>query len=361
VWLTMHVKDTGIGIPQDKQSLIFDVFTQADSSTARRFGGNGLGLAISRSLVEMMGGELWVQSQMGKGSTFSFTVHLQAAVTSDAQATVHQALRGKTVLLVDDMASSRQVLAKRLGDAGMHPVKCESAAQVLQSPQLGQAACVLIDVNMPDIDGYALAEQLRQQRPANTLPIIMMGALSEQASQERLESLSLQGFLIKPIDSQELVSTLNRISQAHAQTASKALVNQEVVAPTNALQILLVEDTPINQTLESILLSRLGFEVALASNGVEGVEAFSNANYDLILMDIQMPEMGGIEATKMIREIEQARHLKRTPIIAVTANALKGDRERYFEAGMDGYVSKPLLMDALKTEIERVLEHAKLF
>jgi signal transduction histidine kinase/CheY-like chemotaxis protein len=360
VWLTMHVKDTGIGIPQDKQSLIFDVFTQADSSTARRFGGTGLGLAISRSLVEMMGGELWVQSHIGKGSTFSFTVHLQAAMTSDAQATVNQALRGRTVLLVDDMASSRQVLAKRLGDAGMHPVKCESAAQVLQSPQLGQAACVLIDVNMPDIDGYALAEQLRQQRQANTLPIIMMGALSEQASEERLESLGLQGFLIKPIDSQELVSTLNGISQSHAQTSSKALANQEVVA-TNALQILLVEDTPINQTLQSILLSRLGFEVALASNGVEGIEAFSNANYDLILMDIQMPEMGGIEATKMIREIEQARYLKRTPIIAVTANALKGDRERYFEAGMDGYVSKPLSMDSLKTEIERVLEHAKLF
>ena len=362
VWLIMHIKDTGIGISPDKQSLIFDVFTQADSSTARRFGGSGLGLAISRSLVEMMGGEITVQSQIGKGSVFSFTVHLQAAaVNRDALPELHAGLRGKTVLLVDDMASSRQVLAKRLGDAGLHPVMCDSAAQALHSPQLAQAVCALVDVNMPDIDGYALVEQLRQQRNAVQLPIFMMGALSEQTSQEQIAHLDVQGFLIKPIDAHELVQSLNGIVKRQLPSKLAETAHPTPSADVKPRQILLVEDTPINQTLQSILLSRMGYEVTLASNGLEAIEAFANSHFDLILMDIQMPEMGGIEATQLIRVMEKTKHLRRTPIIAVTANALKGDRERYFEAGMDGYVSKPLSMDSLKTEVVSVLEQAKLF
>ena len=362
VWLVMHIKDTGIGISPDKQSLIFDVFTQADSSTARRFGGSGLGLAISRRLVEMMGGEITVQSQVGKGSTFSFTVQLPAAVTNnDALSEVHASLRGKKVLLVDDMASSRQVLAKRLSDAGLRPVMCDGAAQALHVPQLDHAICALIDVNMPDIDGYALAEQLRQHRNASQLPIFMIGALSEQTSQEQLAHLDLQGFLIKPLDTHELVQGLNSLVKRQAQHAPATQELEEKIKPVTARQILLVEDTPINQTLQSILLNRMGFDVTLAGNGMEALDAFANANFDLILMDIQMPEMGGIEATQLIREMEKTRHLRRTPIIAVTANALKGDRERYFEAGMDGYVSKPLSMDSLKSEVDSVLVQARLF
>jgi signal transduction histidine kinase/DNA-binding response OmpR family regulator len=361
VWLVMHIKDTGIGISPDKQSLIFDVFTQADSSTARRFGGSGLGLAISRSLVEMMGGEITVQSQIGKGSVFSFTVHLQAAAQhGDVVLQVHPQLRGKSVLLVDDSASSRQVLAKRLSDAGLRPVMCDGAAQALHAPQLEHAVCVLIDVSMPDIDGYALAEQFRQQRNSAQLPLLMMGALSEQTPQEQLVRLDLQGFLIKPIDAHELVQSLNcliKLQPLHGATPEE---RQQQSTQMAARQILLVEDTPINQTLESILLHRLGYEVTLASNGIQAVEAFGSSHFDLILMDIQMPEMGGIEATQLIRDIEKTKHLRRTPIIAVTANALKGDRERYFEAGMDGYVSKPLSMDSLKVEIESVLEQARL-
>ena len=361
VWLAMHIKDTGIGVSPDTQSMIFDVFTQADSSTARRFGGSGLGLAICRSLVEMMDGEITVQSQIGKGSTFSFTVHLQVAkVGGDLALDVHPRLLGKTVLLVDDMASSRQVIAKRLSHAGLHPVMCDGAAQAMHSPQLGQAVCMLIDANMPDIDGYALVEQVRQQRDATQLPIFMMGALGEQTSQEQLERLGLRGFLVKPIDSHELVQALNSLINPQTQPVEPDRGSAREIKPLLAQQVLLVEDTPINQTLQSILLTRLGYEVTLAANGVEGVEAFTNARFDLILMDIQMPEMGGIEATHMIRAIEQTRYLKRTPIIAVTANALKGDRERYFEAGMDGYVSKPLSMDTLRAEMERVLEQAKL-
>jgi CheY-like chemotaxis protein len=361
VWLVMHIKDTGIGISPEKQSLIFDVFTQADSSTARRFGGSGLGLAISKSLVEMMGGEITVQSQIGKGSVFSFTVHLQAAAQhGDVTLQVHPQLRGKSVLLVDDAASSRQVLAKRLSDAGLRPVMCDGAAQALHAPQLEHALCALIDVSMPDIDGYALAEQLRQQRNASQLPLLMMGALSEQTSQEQLVRLDLQGFLIKPIDARELVQSLNCLIKLEPLCDAAPQGLQPQSPQIVARQILLVEDMPINQTLESILLHRLGYEVTLASNGIQAVEAFKNSRFDLILMDIQMPEMGGIEATQLIREMEKVRHLRRTPIIAVTANALKGDRERYFEAGMDGYVSKPLSMDSLKTELDSVWEQSRL-
>jgi len=220
--------------------------------------------------------------------------------------------------------------------------------------------CVLIDVSMPDIDGYALAEQFRQQRNSKQLPLLMMGALSEQTPQEQLARLDLQGFLIKPIDAHELVQSLNSLIKLQPLHGATPEERQQQSTQMAARQILLVEDTPINQTLESILLHRLGYEVTLASNGIQAVEAFGSSHFDLILMDIQMPEMGGIEATQLIRDIEKTKHLRRTPIIAVTANALKGDRERYFEAGMDGYVSKPLSMDSLKVEIESVLEQARL-
>ena len=360
-WLSFHIKDTGIGISQDKQALIFDVFTQADSSTARRFGGSGLGLAISRSLVQMMGGDIQVSSVPGKGSTFSFHVQLQRTKVSDsAKAQVIPQLKGKTVLVVDDTASSRHVMSRHLQSAGLHAVMADGAAQALHSPHLMQASFALIDVNMPDIDGYALATQLRQVRASADLPIIMMGALSEQTSEEYLAQLDLQGFLVKPIDAYELVDLMNSLFSAKKTSAEDAGIGPVAEEPAKATQVLLVEDTPINQTLQSILLTRMGFEVTLASNGLESVEMFNTHVFDVILMDIQMPEMGGIEATQLIRKQEHAEQRKRTPIIAVTANALKGDRERYFEAGMDGYVSKPLTMDSLKSEIQRVLEKAKL-
>lgn len=354
IWLFVRIKDTGIGISEDKQSLIFDVFTQADSSTARRYGGSGLGLAISRSLVQLMGGDISVSSQIGKGSTFSFTLQLQPAKAIQAAKTeLLPSLRGKSVLVVDDIASSRKVVASCITHTGLHAIASDGAAHALHSPQLAQAAFALIDVNMPDIDGYALAAQLRKMRTAAQMPIVLMGALSEQTSDVQMAEQGIQGFLVKPVDTYEMVAMFNSLSSAQATDGPDVAAQEE--AASSHRQVLLVEDTPINQTLQSILLSRMGFEVTIANNGVEGVEVYRNNTFDLVLMDIQMPEMGGIEATQLIREMEQAQGLQRTPIIAVTANALKGDRERYFESGMDGYVSKPLSMDSLKSEIERVM------
>ncbi|WP_291939729.1 response regulator [Limnohabitans sp.] len=354
VWLQFTVKDTGIGIAPDKQALIFDVFTQADSSTVRRFGGTGLGLAISRSLVRMMGGDISVSSQLGHGSAFSFNVQLHTLVDASASAqSLAATWAGQTLLLVDDNASSRKVLSHQLQNLGLNTAAVDGAAQALHSPQLRQARCALIDVNMPDIDGFALAAQLRQLFSAAQMPIIMMGALSEQISQEQLDPQGIQGFLVKPIDVKEMVGVLNGLTQTMATSAS---VPAPAPVPSfKSQRILLVEDTPINQTLETILLQRMGYEVSIANNGIEAIEAFSTREFDLILMDIHMPEMGGVEAAEIIRTLEKNQQLKRTPIIAVTANALKGDKERYLAAGMDGYVSKPIAVDALRHEIRGLL------
>ena len=354
VWLQFTVKDTGIGIAPDKQALIFDVFTQADSSTVRRFGGTGLGLAISRSLVRMMGGDISVSSQLGHGSAFSFNVQLHTLVDASASAqSLAATWAGQTLLLVDDNASSRKVLSHQLQNLGLNTAAVDGAAQALHSPQLRQARCALIDVNMPDIDGFALAAQLRQLFSAAQMPIIMMGALSAQISQEQLDPQGIQGFLVKPIDVNEMVGVLNGLTQTMATSAS---VPAPAPVPSfKSQRILLVEDTPINQTLETILLQRMGYEVSIANNGIEAIEAFSTREFDLILMDIHMPEMGGVEAAEIIRTLEKNQQLKRTPIIAVTANALKGDKERYLAAGMDGYVSKPIAVDALRHEIRGLL------
>jgi signal transduction histidine kinase/CheY-like chemotaxis protein len=355
VWLEFTIKDTGIGIAPDKQAIIFDVFTQADSSTVRKFGGSGLGLAISRSLVQLMGGDIQVSSQLGYGSTFTFFIQLQAAVDATLQAhEIPHQMAGQTILLVDDNASGRKVIGQQLTAMGLHVAAVDGAAKALHSPQLSQARCALIDVSMPDIDGYALAAQLRQKFTALQLPIVMMGALSEQATQDQLTPLDLQGFLVKPIDAHELASVLCQLTQKNdAPNPHKpGLPNSSGHGPQ---RVLVVEDTPINQTLVKILLTRMGYEVVMANNGVEAVDAFTYGHFDMVLMDIQMPEMGGIEATELIRALEKKQQREPTPIIAVTANALKGDRETYMAAGMDGYVSKPIAVEALRSEIKRLL------
>lgn len=354
VWLEFSIKDTGIGIAIDKQSLIFDVFTQADSSTVRRFGGTGLGLAISRSLVRMMGGDVGVSSQLGNGSTFSFYVQLHTLREAPVNTqTLDPAWTGKTLLLVEDNASSRKVLSQQLQALGLNTVAVDGAAQALHTPQLKHVCCALIDVTMPDIDGFELAAQLRQMFSAAQMPVIMMGALSEQISQEQLDSQGIQGFLVKPIDVNELASVFNALTRS----VNLPTPNLDLVAEPNSKpqRILMVEDTLVNQTLQTILLQRMGYEVSIANNGIEAIEAFSTREFDLILMDIHMPQMGGVEAAEIIRTLEFNQQLKRTPIIAVTANALKGDKERYLALGMDGYVSKPIAVDALRQEIKGLL------
>jgi CheY-like chemotaxis protein len=237
----------------------------------------------------------------------------------------------------------------------LHAVASDSGAHALHSPHLPKARFALIDVNMPDIDGYALAAQLRQTYSSEQLHIIMLGALSEQQGQDELDRLDVQGFLVKPLDSQELVAALSQPFMLAQASGGQPLTKPLVVPKLVTKRVLLAEDTPINQTLQTILLNRMGYEVSIANNGLEAVEAFQSGAFDLVLMDIQMPEMGGLEAAQLIRAFEVEQQATRTPIIAVTANALKGDREHYMASGVDGYVSKPISFEALKLEIQGLL------
>ena len=359
VWLEWSVKDTGIGIAPDKQAMIFDTFTQADAGTARRFGGSGLGLAISRSLVEMMGGQIRVDSVPGQGSTFRFTTRLQAVRHGPLQRQeLHPQLQGAQVLVVDDNASTRRWLASELSRVGVHGLACEEAAQAIESVQSLHLRCVLIDVGMPEIDGYTLATQLRKLRGPEQLGIVMMGRLSEQINEEQMREHQVQGWLLKPVDPHELVAVLNGLVQPSGGATLGLPEPAATVVPSVSWRVLLAEDTPVNQTLATLLLTRMGHEVTVANNGREAFEVFAGGEFDLVLMDIQMPEMSGIEATEAIRGLERERALKPTPILAVTAHALKGDRERYLASGMDGYVSKPLSAEALKAEMLRCMRAA---
>jgi len=268
---------------------------------------------------------------------------------------VHAALSGDMALVVEDNARSRLILTQRLNHMGLQAIASDSAAHALHFPQLMQVRFAFIDVDLPDIDGYALAMQLRKQRASQDMAIIMLGALSEQISAEELARLGIQGFLIKPVDPRELITVIDHEfegRQLPSEGDGPVASNPRAADPVH--RVLLVEDTPINQTLETILLNRMGYEVTLANNGLEAVEAFRSNAFELILMDIQMPEMGGVEAAQLIREIENTENRLPTPIIAVTANALKGDRENYLASGMDGYVSKPVSIEALKSEIQRL-------
>ncbi len=356
VCLQWAVQDTGIGIAADKHRMIFDTFTQADAGTARRFGGSGLGLAICRNLVEMMGGTIGVKSVPGQGSIFHFTTVLQAAPDHALRREeVHPRLQGAPVLLVDDNASKRRWLARELERVGVHALACDGAAQAMQTVRSRPTPYALIDVNMPDIDGYELAAQLRKLRDPQQLGIVLMGHLSEQINDARMRECQVQGYLVKPVDPHEMVAILNTlVMPAAGEQAVAPLPSAAPDAPV-AWRVLLAEDTPVNQTLVTLLLTRMGHEVTVASNGVEAVDTYRSGVFDLVLMDIQMPGMSGVEATVAIRALEHERGQSRTPIIAVTAHALQGDRERYLSSGMDGYVAKPLSVDSLRREMQRCM------
>ena len=359
VCLEWSVQDTGIGIEPDKQAMIFDTFTQADAGTARRFGGSGLGLAICRSLVEMMGGTIGVESVPDQGSIFRFTTPLQiASLGALRREEVHPWLHGAQVLLVDDNANKLRWLVHELDHVGVHALACDGAGQAVQMVQSLPVQYALIDVNMPEIDGYALTAQLRKLRTPQQLSIVLMGHLSEQIHDEQMASYQVQGYLVKPVDPHELVAMLNTLVMPQAevpQTTASPPPLSTALAARASWRVLLVEDTPVNQTLATLLLARMGHEVVVAHDGAEALEACTHGAFDLILMDIQMPVMSGIEATVAIRDLEQKRGRGRIPIIAVTAHAFQGDRERYLAAGMDGYVPKPLSTESLRSEMQRCM------
>lgn len=343
--LKVAVTDTGIGVSRDKQSVIFDAFTQVDASTTRRFGGTGLGLAIARRLVELMGGRIWVESEPGRGATFFFTTRMELGAGQPTRPAGSERLSGVSALVVDDNATNRRILDDMLSAWGIEPMLAASAPEGLhlarrrlENPAT-RFGLVLCDLHMPDMDGMQLVEHLTRLPGWGATPIIVLTSGDRMQEADRLANLPVAARLLKPIKRGELLAAvLDAIGETPAPGAGAAL--PATTLALRPLKILLAEDGLANQKLAVGLLEKWGHQVVVANNGVEAVAAFEREPFDLILMDVQMPELDGLEATARIRQLEEFRS-GRVPIIAMTARAMKGDRERCLEAGMDGYVSKP--------------------
>jgi signal transduction histidine kinase/DNA-binding response OmpR family regulator len=362
VGLHFAVSDTGIGIPPDKQDELFHAFSQVDSSTTRKYGGTGLGLAISSQLVAMMGGRIWVESEVDKGSTFHFTTRFGISKTQENQRVVElSTLWDLPVLVVDDNATNRRILEEVLTNWHMRPTVVASGQAALAALQQAQNngapfALVLLDAMMPEMDGFTLAEQILQQPELAGATLMMLSSADRHRDAVRCRELGFAAYLTKPIKQSELQNTiLTSLGAAPRETELASATRREMVTPSlRPLRILVVEDSLVNQTLAVRLLETRGHTVVVASTGIEALATIEQQPFDVVLMDVQMPEMDGFEATAAIRTQEQTTgtHL---PIVAMTAHVMQGDRERCLEAGMDAYVAKPIQARALFEAIARLV------
>jgi signal transduction histidine kinase/CheY-like chemotaxis protein len=343
--LHYFVSDSGIGVPKEKHASIFEPFRQADGSTTRRFGGTGLGLAISSTLVELMGGRIWLESAPHEGSTFHFTVRLNVSDARPDPAAID--LTNLPVLIVDDNAVNRRVLHDLLQRWKMKPTVVDSGpaalAAVTQSRAAGRPfALVLLDANMPGMDGFAVAQAIHEQGGGRATTIMMLSSSGQYDESARCRTAGISQHLTKPIDQRDLLSAIGRaLSRESLPRPPLPAAMMASDLPDRRLHVLLAEDNAVNQRLAASLLERRGHHVTIAGNGIEAVDALSRHRFDIVLMDVQMPEMGGLEAAAAIRARERdgSTHV---PIVAMTAHAMKGDRERCLAAGMDEYLTKPL-------------------
>jgi CheY-like chemotaxis protein len=363
VEIHFSVRDTGIGIPREQRDRLFRAFTQADDSISRKYGGTGLGLAISKRLAEMMGGRMWVESQVGHGSTFHFTIQTQSAprITSRPKLSVeYPALNGKHLLIVDDNATNRRILTKQVQSWGIIDKDTASPSQAmswLQKDEMFDLA--IIDLHMPEMDGITLAKEIRKKRDASELPLILFSSLGTR--ERDLPSDLFVAVLTKPLKPALLLQTLMRFfgESPLGEGTQKEVEEMEVTDAEKGihypLRILLAEDNVVNQKLALRLLSQMGYQADLAKDGLEVLKSLEDQEYDVILMDVQMPEMDGLQATREIC----ARWAKdeHPSIIAMTAYALEGDRQKCLEAGMDDYLSKPIRVDDLAKVLSRVAVH----
>jgi CheY-like chemotaxis protein len=356
VLLHFTVRDTGIGIPADRLNRLFQSFSQVDSSTSRKYGGTGLGLAISRRLAELMGGRMWVESQVGIGSTFHFTIQMELSqldVRSRYRGEQPR-LRGRRLLVVDDNPTNRRIINLQTQDWGMIARETGSPAEALEWIRRGDPVdLALLDMHMPEMDGVTLAAEIRKLRDRKALPLVMLSSVG--ARESGADQVDWAAFLTKPIKQSQLFNILASIlGQIEAQPTTlplKADVQPAELAQRCPLAILLAEDNTFNQKLATHLLGQMGYRADLAGNGLEAIHSVARQHYDVILMDVQMPEMDGLEATRQI--CARWPREQRPKIIAMTANAMQGDRELCLQAGMDDYISKPIRNTELSAALER--------
>lgn len=363
--LRFLVSDTGIGIPEDKQRLIFDPFAQADTSTTRKYGGTGLGLTISARLVQMMGGKMWLESEPGKGSRFYFTAKVE---TSEQKPEVGEIahpeiLRGVKALIVDDNQTNQRILKGMLNRWEMQstPVNGgeEALLELFKAFDAGAPyRLVLTDMHMPHMDGFDLVERIRQRPEISAATIMMLTSAGHRGDAERCRALGISAYLLKPIRQTELREAIARVLGAEQRSGAIPLITRyslhDARHPSEVLHVLVAEDNLVNQRLATRLLEKRGHRVAVAANGVQALEMLQAQPFDLVFMDVQMPEMDGLEATSTIRRGEKSTG-KHQLIIALTAHALKGDQERCLAAGMDGYLSKPIRSQELDVILEKYL------
>jgi two-component system sensor histidine kinase/response regulator len=359
------VSDTGIGVSPEKQKLIFDPFSQADSSTTRKYGGTGLGLTISTRLVVMMGGRIWMESEVGKGSQFHFTTRM---ATSDAKIEIGtvappEILRGMRGLVVDDNITNQRILQGMMNRWEMRPTAVlggeEAFTELLAAHRAGDPyPLVLTDMHMPQMDGFTLIERIRSRPELSAATIMMLTSAGHRGDAARCKELGVAAYLLKPIRQSELREAIARVLGAKQRPGVIPLVTRfslhDARDSAEILRVLVVEDNPVNQRLATRLLEKRGHRVVLAANGREAVDAIEREAFDLVLMDVQMPEMDGLEATAVIRQREQTTQ-RHQPIIALTAHAMKGDQLRCIEAGMDGYITKPIRTQELDEILDKYL------
>jgi PAS domain S-box-containing protein len=361
--LHFTVSDTGIGVPLERQKVIFDPFTQADNSTTRKYGGTGLGLTISARLIGMMGGEIWMESEVGKGSQFHFTTRMASRGEPVALGTIAspEVLRGAKVLVVDDNRTNRRILEGMLQRWEMNLTSVEGGAEALtelsEAQREGKSyALILTDVHMPVMDGFELVEQIRRRPELSAPTILMLTSAGHRGDAERCRELGVSAYLLKPIRQSELREAIARVLGAREQPGEIPLVTRyslhDARDPETVLRVLVAEDNPVNQRLAVRMLQKRGHRVVVAANGREALDALARDTFDLVFMDVQMPEMDGIEATAGIRK-QEAGSNRHQVVIALTAHAMKGDRDRCLAGGMDDYLSKPIRPQELDAILEK--------
>jgi len=358
--LHFAIKDTGIGIPEAAQRKLFQAFEQADSSTTRKFGGTGLGLAICRRLVEIMQGQIGVQSEVGKGSTFWFTVKLPLQTTQAVEPVLNPAaLKGVRVLIVDDNTTNRtilhyQVLGWQMRNGGAAATGAEALAVLRRAVEAGDPyQLAILDMQMPGMDGIALARAIKAEARISQTRIVILTSMCERVSPAELQEAGIDAWLIKPVKQGQLYQTLVRVLSQNnaAQSSPSRSGTKEISTVDKGMRILLAEDNVVNQKVAVKQLEKLGYRADVVANGLEVLEALENIPYQVVLMDCHMPEMDGYEATQKIRQ--SGKNYASIRVVAMTANAMQGDREKCLEAGMDDYISKPVKLEELRQALDR--------